>query len=342
MSTLLSTNDLNIKFMTERGISHVVKDVSFSIAKGETLGLVGESGCGKSVTSRALMRLISHPGKITSGKIILSQELPLEDIDITKASVKEMQYVRGQSIGMIFQEPDSALNPIMKIGDQITETLFIQYQARHKFNIFNSIQKLRNKKNFWDKSIKILQKLDILDPESVVNLYPHQLSGGMKQRILIAIALAGSPSLLISDEATSNLDVTVQSQIIRLLDQLKSTQIINSILFITHDLGLASLFCNRIAVMYAGCICEIGVTPDIFQSSLHPYTHYLLETIPRKDSEKNLKPISGQVPDLIDPPEGCRFHPRCKHAINKCKTINPKLESINNERMVACWNIIEK
>lgn len=350
MSILISIKKLNICFQTETGISHVVKDVNFSIKNGETFGLVGESGCGKSVTSRSLMKLIPHPGKITQGEIIFSQhERSDKSIDIAHATENEMQHIRGKKIGMIFQEPDTALNPIMRVGDQISETLFIQNKSLNNqtfsTKIYHSIKKYllkstnETKKSYRNKAISLLKSLDIPDPDTVVAQYPHQLSGGMKQRILIAIALAGSPSLLISDEATSSLDVTVQSQIIRLLNQLKHQKIIQSILFITHDLGLASICCDRLAVMYAGCMCEIAQVPDIFERPVHPYTHALLETIPRQSKKTILNPIPGQVPNMINPPKGCRFHPRCNRAIEKCQTETPELSPLNSNHMVACWNM---
>jgi len=350
MSSLISIKDLNVCFNTERGVSHVVKNLNFSIEKGETFGLVGESGCGKSITSRSLMKLIPPPGKITKGEIIFSQDDNSKNLlNIVDTSPKEMQQIRGKKIGMIFQEPDTALNPIMRVGDQIAETLFIQNELSNDQTFYSkinhSIKKIfSNKKKetkvaFFNKSVQLLKSLDIPDPENIAYRYPHQLSGGMKQRILIAIALAGSPSLLISDEATSSLDVTVQSQIINLLNQLKTQKIIQSILFITHDLGLASICCDRLAVMYAGCMCEIAKIPDIFEHPRHPYTNALLKTIPRQSKDTILNPISGQVPDLVDPPGGCRFHPRCKKAIEKCKTHLPELSSLNSNHKVACWNM---
>ena len=337
---LIDVNALNIHFHTERGMAHVVKDVHFSIEYGETFGLVGESGCGKSVTSRALMGLIPHPGKISNGTISLFSSPNDSPIDIRNCSEKKMQRIRGQTIGMIFQEPDMALNPIMRIGDQIAEAYYLQehlfgFQAlvnrwTSKFNRPKKTKYLRN-------AISLLKDLDISSPETVVRQYPHQLSGGMKQRVLIAIALAGSPSLLISDESTSSLDVSIQSQIIVLLEQLKKEQRIQSVLFITHDLGLAAKCCKRLAVMYAGSMCEIGRVPEIFHQPKHPYTRALIETIPRRSHFTHLKPISGQVPDLVNAPTGCRFHPRCPQKIQKCEQEMPLMNSVGQNHLVACW-----
>jgi peptide/nickel transport system ATP-binding protein len=338
--SLISVNALNINFQTEHGIAHVVKDVHFSIDFGETFGLVGESGCGKSVTSRSLMRLIHHPGKIESGAILLTSSPNNSPIDIVNCSEKEMQKIRGQTIGMIFQEPDMALNPIMRVGDQIAEAYF--FHEYHKglqtyFHQWTARFNRQKRAKYQENAIELLKALDISRPEIVVRQYPHQLSGGMKQRILIAIALAGSPSLLISDESTSSLDVSIQSQIIVLLDQLKKEQRIQSILFITHDLGLTAMCCNRLAVMYAGCMCEIGRVPEIFHKPKHPYTQSLLETIPKKSQTTHLKPISGQVPDLVNAPAGCRFHPRCSQKIEKCENETPLMVEVEQDHQVACW-----
>jgi peptide/nickel transport system ATP-binding protein len=338
--SLLSVNALNIDFQTDRGFAHVVKDVHFSIGFGETFGLVGESGCGKSVTSRALMGLIPSPGKVSSGAIELTPTPDDSSIDLLHCSEKELQRLRGQTIGMIFQEPDMALNPIMRVGDQIAETFLIQEHSHNNQTFIHrwiSGLNRHKKQEYLIKSIELLKALDIPRAENVAQQYPHQLSGGMKQRILIAIALAGTPSLLISDESTSSLDVSIQSQIIVLLDQLKKEQRIQSVLFITHDLGLAAMCCTRLAVMYAGTMCEIGPVPDIFNHPKHPYTRALLETIPRKTRETNLKPISGQVPDLVDAPDGCRFHPRCTQKMKKCEQEMPMMISEGEGHQMACW-----
>jgi len=334
--SLICVNALNIHFQTERGIAHVVKDVHFSIAFGETFGLVGESGCGKSVTSRSLMGLVPHPGKVKSGEILLTSAPNDSSIDIVNCSEKEMQKIRGQTIGMIFQEPDMALNPIMRVGDQIAEAYYFHDYHQGLKSYFHRFNR-QKKAKYLENAIELLKALDIARPEIVVRQYPHQLSGGMKQRILIAIALAGSPSLLISDESTSSLDVSIQSQIVVLLDQLKKEKRIQSILFITHDLGLTAMCCNRLAVMYAGCMCETGRVPEIFHKPKHPYTQALLETIPKRSQTTPLKPISGQVPDLVNAPAGCRFHPRCSKKIEKCETETPLMVSVEQDHQVACW-----
>jgi len=338
--SLIQVNDLNIHFKTERGLAHVVKDVNFSIGFGETFGLVGESGCGKSVTSRSFMGLIPYPGKISSGRILLKPAPNDSSVDIVTCPENEMQKIRGQTIGMIFQEPDMALNPIMRVGDQIAEAYELQVQPDGIFAYLRGRVpgvNWKKKAKHFAHAIELLKALDISRPETVARQYPHQLSGGMKQRILIAIALAGSPLLLISDESTSSLDVSIQSQIIVLLNQLQKEQRIQSVLFITHDLGLASMCCNRLAVMYAGSMCEIGRVPDIFQNPKHPYTKALLETIPKKSQTTLLKPIEGQVPDLVDSPAGCRFHPRCKQKIDKCTQEMPSMISAGQNHQVACW-----
>jgi peptide/nickel transport system ATP-binding protein len=338
--SLISVDELNINFYTPRGIARVVKDVNFSIGFGETFGLVGESGCGKSVTSRSLMGLIHHPGKIDSGSILLTPKPDKQSIDIVTCTDKALQMIRGQTIGMIFQEPDMSLNPIMRVGDQIAEAYYIQEHPKdiqayfHRWIPGFNRQK---KEKYVSNAVALLKALDISRPETVVRQYPHQLSGGMKQRILIAIALAGSPSLLISDESTSSLDVSIQSQIIVLLNQLKKEKRIQSILFITHDLGLAAMCCDRLAVMYAGCMCEIGRVPEIFQQPRHPYTQALLETIPKKSQTTNLKPISGQVPDLVDAPTGCRFHPRCHLKRDQCVQKMPSMNFVGQDHQVSCW-----
>ena len=337
MNSLISVKALNIQFQTERGLAHVVRDVSFSIDFGETFGLVGESGCGKSMTSRALMGLIPYPGKISSGNIVMKPAPDTEPIALLKRNEKEMQGIRGQTIGMIFQEPDMALNPIMRVGDQITEAFYLQENQQSFWDRITWKFNKNKRKQYQANAIQLLKALDISDPDNVAKRYPHQLSGGMKQRILIAIALAGSPSLLISDEATSSLDVSIQSQIIVLLDQLKHAQRIQSVLFITHDLGLAAMCCSRLAVMYAGSMCEIGPVPQIFLHPKHPYTQALLKTIPRKSHATELKPIPGQVPDLVDAPGGCRYHPRCDCRIDKCLHDNPVLVSVEKGHEVACW-----
>jgi peptide/nickel transport system ATP-binding protein len=342
---------------------------------------VGESGCGKSVTARSIMRIIQEPGRIESGKVIvyLDQRDRLDGIDLLEQSEAYMESLRGDRISMIFQEPNAALNPTMSIGEQVRESfLFHQKKemsaailagletSRNPFNrflqalyriaatnpddfrlrildklpLFKRWQK-RLKKEALRRSIEIIDNLGIPNAAQVVNQYPHNLSGGMKQRIVIAIALACNPILLIADEATSNLDVTIQAQILDLLRRLKE-EVISSILLITHDLGVVAETCDRVGVMYAGNLCEVANVEELFENPLHPYTRALLEAAPKLAMEEELKSIEGNVPNLVTPPPGCRFHPRCPHAMDVCRQAFPEMKEFKKNHLVACYWVQSK
>ncbi len=380
MSTLLKTEDLVTNFYTYEGVVKALNKVSLVVDHGSTFGLVGESGCGKSVTVRSIMRIVQEPGRIESGKVIvfLDPASKSNGIDLLEQSEAYMQSLRGDRISMIFQEPNAALNPTMSIGDQVGESfLFHQkkemaagilerleisenhalnpwihflrpvyriaaenpddYRLRilDKFPLLKLWQK-RLKKEAGRRALEIIDKLGIPNPAQVVNQYPHNLSGGMKQRIVIAIALACNPVLLIADEATSNLDVTIQAQILDLLRRLKE-DVISSILLITHDLGIVAETCDRVGVMYAGNLCEIADVEDMFENPLHPYTRALLEAVPKFEEEKELQTIEGNVPNLVTPPPGCRFHPRCPHAMEACRKTFPEMKETANNHLVACY-----
>ncbi|HEY8541756.1 MAG TPA: ABC transporter ATP-binding protein [Pseudothermotoga sp.] len=315
---ILKIEDLSVKFFTSDGIVNAVDHVTFSIEKEEVLGLVGESGCGKSVTSLAIMRLLPiPPAKITSGKIIFNGENLLEK------SESEMRQIRGNVVSMIFQEPMTSLNPVITIGKQITEAIVVH----------QNISREEAKK----RAIEMLKVVGIPNPEKRYDDYPHQMSGGMRQRVMIAMALSCNPKLLIADEPTTALDVTVQAQILDLMTQLKE-KFGMSLLLITHDLGVIAEMCDRVLVMYAGQIVEEASCMDLFDNPLHPYTVGLLKSIPRLEPGKQpLHTIEGNVPNAIELPPGCRFHPRCNEAIEICNQKTPALITINSNRKVRCF-----
>jgi oligopeptide/dipeptide ABC transporter ATP-binding protein len=296
-----------------------VDNVSFDIFNGEILGIAGESGSGKSVTAHSIINLIpSPPGKILSGEILYKGK------DILKLSKNELKNIRGKEIGMIFQEPSVSLNPVLKIKSQIFESLMLD--------------KKLNKKDIKKKALTLLKDVGITNPESSLNSYPHQLSGGMKQRIMIAIALSRNPSLLIADEPTTSLDVTTQKQIIDLLVNIKKSRTNFSILLITHNLGLIKQICDRVIIMYGGKIQEIGEMRKLFENPLHPYTKGLVDCFPDPNSitTGRINGIPGNIPDAIDYPSGCKFHPRCKDAINLCEKIEPELLEKEKTHFVRC------
>lgn len=318
MSKLLEVKDLKTSFKTHIGDVQSVRGVSFHLEKGEALGVVGESGCGKSVTMMTIMRLLGENAKINVEKIIF------DDKDITKPTEKLMQTIRGNDMSMIFQDPMTSLNPLFTVGDQLTEHLI-----KHK--------KI-SKKEANEKAIKMLDMVGIPSPEKRLKQYPHEFSGGMRQRVMIAMSLICEPKLIIADEPTTALDVTIQAQILDLMKDLKS-KLDTSIILITHDLGVVADLCSRINVMYGGLIVEEGTTEDIFYRGRHPYTWGLLRSVPNPKSElkEKLVPIEGQPPDLLKPPIGCPFTARCDYAMKICNEKQPPLFEISNGHRAACW-----
>ncbi|MBR5268266.1 MAG: ABC transporter ATP-binding protein [Lachnospiraceae bacterium] len=316
---LLEVKDLRTEFFSSKKSSvTAVADVSFDINKGEILGLVGESGCGKSVTSLSIMQLLKDtPGKITNGQIIL------DGVDLVKAPAEEIRKIRGGKMSMIFQEPMSALNPSMRIDKQMIETIRLHSDM--------------TKEQALAHAAEMLKKVGIPDPPRVLKNYPHQLSGGMSQRVMIAMAMSNDPKLLIADEPTTALDVTIQAQILDLMKKIQKEEN-SSILLITHDLGVVAEMCSRVIVMYAGKIVEEAPVEVLFGNPSHPYTQGLIASVPKLGSGVKVLPsIPGSVPDLASMPEGCRFAPRCKYATDKCRTMNPDLFQIGENHRCRCW-----
>ena len=313
---LLNISKLKVVFYTYRGIIKALNGVELWMNKGERLGIVGETGCGKSVTALSIMGLIEQPGEIIEGDILFGDKL------LTSLKENDLINIRGKEISMIFQEPNAALNPVMKVGFQIAE----------------SISKVKNKKIGKEVYTEVRRMLEIagLDWERTINLYPHELSGGMAQRVMIAMALSSNPKLLIADEPTSALDVTIQAQILELLDELVK-KLGNAVILITHNMGVAAEFCDKMAVMYAGNMVEYARTTNIFENPHHPYTKGLLKAVPKIGRTDELQSIRGIVPDLVNPPSGCRFHPRCKHVMDICRKDFPPLVEIKPDHYVACY-----
>lgn len=318
--SLLEVKDLHTYFTTKKGIVKAVNDVDYSVEAGKTLGLVGESGSGKSVSAMSILRLLDSNGYIESGSILFDGQ------DLTKLSLNEMYKIRGNKISVIFQEPMTSLNPIFTIERQVAET-FIIHQGMSK--------KEANK-----RVVEILADVKIPNPEVVAKQYPHQLSGGMRQRVMIAMALACRPKLLIADEPTTALDVTIQAQILKLMNDLKK-EYGTSILFITHDLGVINQMADDVAVMYCGQVVEMSPRKTIFSNPeyMHPYTEGLFESIPRLDTPvgKRLESIPGSVPHPLNLPKGCKFAPRCKYATEKCMNEEPELITVNEEQQIRCF-----
>ena len=371
---ILEIKDLTVRFYTYEGVVKAIDDVSLYLNEKETLCLVGETGCGKSVTVLSSLVLTPPPGRIEHGDVFLRINGD-NVVNLLKLNEKDLLKIRGKYISIIFQEPGVALNPVYTIGDQIAEALLVH---RKKYYAERVLKKLENemsgKKSLFKKyllniefriyrnynsrvagllskipvirrfkrrlenevkedAVELLRDMEIADPERVVGMYPHELSGGMKQRAVIAMALASNPMILIADEPTTNLDVTVQAQILDLIRRLKK-KYSSSVIYITHDMGVVAEMCSRVAVMYAGNIVEVADIYELFKNPLHPYTKALLESIPR--AGKEFKSIPGTVPNLVNPPSGCRFHPRCKYAMDICTKEKPMLKEIKPGHYVAC------
>lgn len=319
--SLLEVTGLKTHFFTEDGVVKAVDGIDFKIKQGEVLGLVGESGCGKSVTALSIMQLIRTPGRIVQGEIIFGS------LDLRTLPETEIQDIRGNRISMIFQQPQTSLNPVYTVGDQLAEV----------FHIHQDI----GKAEAWEKSVELLRMVGIPEPEQKAHAYPHEMSGGQAQRVMIAMALAMRPELLIADEPTTALDVTIQAQILDLMRDLRS-QLDTAVILITHDLGVVAEIADRVAVMYAGQIVEQASVTNLFEQPLHPYTQGLISSIPVLGELKDrLNVIEGVVPNLIDLPEGCRFAPRCQarieHELSICLEKIPDLESAQPDHIVRCW-----
>jgi oligopeptide/dipeptide ABC transporter ATP-binding protein len=319
--TLLEVRNLKTYFYTEDGVVKAVDGVDFTVGRGEVLGLVGESGCGKSVTSLSIMRLIGIPGKVVEGTIMF------EGRNLLELSESEMVHMRGNRMSMIFQQPQSSLNPVFKIGDQVGEVM--------------QIHQSMGKEESWNKAVELLRLVGIPDPESKAHSYPHEVSGGQAQRVMIAMALALNPQLLIADEPTTALDVTIQAQILDLMRDLR-TRMDTAVILITHDLGVISEMADRVAVMYAGRIVEQTDIRTLFAHPLHPYTQGLMASIPVLGTVKEtLDVIPGSVPNLVNLPPGCQFAPRCRsrmeYQLSICTQVEPQLLPIESEHFCRCW-----
>ncbi len=325
MDALLEVKDLRTKFKTDDGTFYAVDGVSFGLSKGRVLGIVGESGCGKSVTSLSILRLVQKPGEIESGEVWFKGK------NLLKLSDDEMRDLRGSQIAMIFQEPMTSLNPVFTIGNQIDEAIRV-----HRPKLSMAEVKAR--------TIEMLRKVNIPAPEERYDEFPHQLSGGMRQRVMIAMAMSCDPELLIADEPTTALDVTIQAQILDLIRQLQK-ETSSSVILITHDLGIVAEMCDDVIVMYAGRVIEHGTVEDIFYRPRHPYTNGLLDSIPHFESghrKKELNTIPGLVPSLLELPVGCRFADRCPRVQADCRQQYPSLQRLRGSHRVACFHPIEK
>ena len=315
---LLEVKNLHTYFKTKKGIVKAVNDVSYSLEPGKTIGIVGESGSGKSVSAMSILQLLDANGYIASGEVLF------EGRDLTKLPLSEMYHIRGNAISVIFQEPMTSLNPVFTVDRQLSEP-FIIHQGK-------------TKKEAHELALKMLADVQIPNPEAVIRQYPHQLSGGMRQRVMIAMALACRPKILIADEPTTALDVTIQAQILRLMNELQEEKG-TSIIFITHDLGVINEMADDVAVMYCGQVVEKASARTIFSDCKmsHPYTEGLMFSIPRLDSKDKIEPIPGVVPHPLALPKGCKFAPRCKYCTAKCMEQEPALEDVDNGQLIRCF-----
>jgi peptide/nickel transport system ATP-binding protein len=372
---ILDVRGLKTNFYTYEGVVKALDGVTFELKRGDTLALVGETGCGKSVTAKSIMRLVDAPGRIEEGEILFMNEdadgnrFP---IDLLKLSEAEMRMIRGGDISIVFQDPATYPNPVFKVGDQIAEVIALHQDLsldilqekissmeealknaddRTAEEISDRLSELREqlsdpprptsaeiRKASMRKAIEMLNMVRMPSAAEIANQYPHELSGGMRQRALIAMSLSCNPKILIADEATTALDVTVQAQVLKLLNDLKAG-LDASIIIITHDLGVVAETCTMVAVMYAGVVVEYTDTDELFSDPIHPYTEGLLQAIPKlTEKVEKLRQISGTVPNLIDPPTGCRFHPRCEFATEQCKNERPPREEMKPGHWVECWH----
>lgn len=317
--TVLEVNDLHTYFFNRRGITKAVDGVSFSLKEGETLGIVGESGCGKTMTALSLLGLVPKPAaRIVSGEIILDGE------DLVKKTTKEMRDIRGKKISMILQDPQTSLNPVFSIGNQVMEALGVSNKLSRKEMVGRAVDALRN--------------VRVAAPERRMSDYPHQMSGGMKQRVIGAIAISSTPKVIIADEPTTALDVTIQLQYLQLLREIQEETGL-AIIFITHDFGIVARMCDRVAVMYAGRIIESGDVRTLFNSPTHPYTQALMASVPQMDRTERLFAIDGQPPALFALPEGCRFAARCSHVKDHCTQEYPPTGQPETDHNVSCWMV---
>jgi peptide/nickel transport system ATP-binding protein len=383
MKDLIRIRDLTVRFYTYEGVVHAIDDLDLDIRQGETLGIVGETGSGKTMTALAILRLIPYPGKIESGSIVFCDKDSGAETELLNLREDRMRSIRGNKISMVFQEPGAALNPVYTIGDQISEVFLLHRRQELGCRARERIDNLLSdggglaaglRRPFWrwqrriyDKiaeepqaleprllshvplfrrllwrlpdeanllTVDMLKDVEIPDPVRVAAQYPHQLSGGMKQRAVIAMALACSPELLMADEPTTSLDVTIQAQMLELFRRIKVDRGA-SVLFVTHNLGVAAEVCDRVAVMYAGRLCEVAGVEELFLHPSHPYTKALLDAVPMPGRE--LQTIPGALADALNPPPGCRFHPRCPSATPLCQQERPKLKMLAKDHMVACY-----
>ncbi len=327
---LLEVEKLQTDFTTDQGMVHAVRNVSFSIQEGEALGIVGESGSGKSQTMYSIIGLLADNGIVSADKIMFDgKDINPSNYPTKKAYEAVMSEVRGNSMAMIFQDPMTFLNPILKIGKQLIEPIMNHNKV--------------SEKGAYRQALQLMEKVGIPSPEKRINQYPFEFSGGMRQRIIIATALANSPKLIIADEPTTALDVTIQAQVLELIDELKKNSN-SAVIMITHDLGVVAKLCDRIAIMYGGRIVEIGTDKEIFYDPKHPYTKGLLNCIanPDDDEDKELEPIPGSPPDLLNPPKGCPFVDRCTEAMRICKERQPEVTDFSKTHQCACWLNLRK